>query len=271
MIKIIGSFMDSNTIINKYMQNSIERKIVSILSSSSEVYKYDSQNQLNFELNLRKSIINASKDLDRSYFSFKVFRKSKCNLDFWDRTNEGGFVLKNGIKPSEAIKDIYIHSSKYGTECSTAILIVYYKALVDIFPEDLFNKLFSQIYLMNWQHIDSNLGIVDYMNVADYLPGDCRYFKNPDVDPLSPEWQGENVFDLGDGIYYGHGIGIANAEKIIEALNKKRISGSKVSAYLMNSAKRLNFKNLSYKYYSSAPRLQEDYIPLELPKLKYSV
>lgn len=250
MIEIAGKLIDSNTIINKYMQNSIERKIVSILSSSSKVYNYDSQNQLEFELRLRKSIINAAKDLNRSYFSFRVFRKSKCNLDFWNRSMEGGFALKNGIKPSDAIKDIYINSSKYGTECSTAMVIVYYKALVDIFPEKLFNKLFPHIYLMNWQHLNRDLGIADYMNQIDYLPGDCRYFKNPQVDPINPEWQGENVFDLGNGTYYGHGMGITTAEKIIEALNKKRISGAKVSAYLVNSAKRPNFKHLSNKYYS---------------------
>jgi len=248
MITIAGSSIASNTIINKYTQNSLEMKIVSILASSSEVYKYDSQNQLDFELELRRSIVNAAKDLNRSNFSFKVFRKSKCNEDYWKRTSEGGFVLKNGIKPSEAIKDIYIHSSRYGTECSTAMVIVYYKALADIFPENLFNKLFSHIYLMNWQHLDGDLGIVDYINVADYLPGDCRYFKNTEVNPISPEWQGENVIYLDDGVYYGHGLGILSSEKIIEALNKKRISGAKVSAYLVNSAKRPNFKYLGYKY-----------------------
>jgi len=262
MIKIIGSLVDSNTIVNQYTQNGIEWKIASILSSSSEVYRYDSQKQLDFEIKLRKSIVNASKDLDRSKFFFKVFRKSKCNSDYWHRTENGGFTLENGIKPSEAIKDIYIHSSQYGTECSTAIVIVYYKALVDIFPEDLFNKLFSEIYLMNWQHLDYDFGIADYMNVADDIPGDCKYFKNPDVDPLTPEWQGENVICLDNDIYYGHGVGILSAKKVIEALNKERNSDSQVSAYLMNSAKRLNFKYLSNKYYSFEQRLQEEYIPL---------
>jgi len=271
MIKIAGSLIDSNTIINKYTENSIERKIVGILASSSEIYNYASQNQLNFELNLRKSIINAAKDLYRSNFSFKVFRKSKCNEDFWNRTNEGGFALKNGIKPSIAIKDIYLHSSSYGTECSTAMVIVFYKALVDILPENLFNELFSHIYLMNWQHLDPDLGIVDYMNPADYLPGDCRYFKNPDVNPLNPEWQGENAFDMGNGLYYGHGIGITDAEKIIEALNKKRVNGAKVSAYLVNSAKRLNSKYLSYKYYNFTPRLQQNDITIEAPKTQLFV
>ncbi len=250
MIRIAGNLIDSNTIINKYTQNSIEADIVRILAESREVYNYDSLKQLEFEVKLRKSIINASKDLYRSKFSFRVFRKSKCNEKFWTRTNEGGFALNSGIKPSEAIRDIYINSSKYGTECSTAMVIVYYKALVDILPENLFNKLFPDIYLMNWQHLDSDLGIREYWNAADYIPGDCRYFKNPEVDPLSPEWQGENVFDIGNKLYYGHGIGIASAEKIIELLNKKRIAGAKISAYLIESAKRPNFKYLSNIYHS---------------------
>ena len=257
MIKIKGSIIDSNIISNKYILNSIERKIISILSSSSEVYKYDSQNQLDFELKLRKSIINAAKDLDRSRFSFSVFRKSKCNPDYWKRTDEGGFALKSGIKPSDAIKDIYIHSSSYRTECATAMVIVYYKALLDIYPEELFNKLFPRIYLMGWQHLDSDFGIVDYINVKDYLPADCRYFRNPQVDPMSPEWQGENAFDMGNGLYYGHGIGITSAEKIINELNKKRVSGAEISAYLMKSAKRPNFKSLSNKYYSFTQPVQE--------------
>lgn len=250
MIEIAGSSIDTSTIINQFVEKSIESKIVNILSSSNEVYKYDSENQLKFELILRKSIIKAAKDLSLSRISFRVFIKSKCNTDYWNRTNEGGFALKNGVKPSEAVKDIYIHSSYYGTECSTAIVIIYYKAFVDILPEDLFNESFSEIYLMNWQHLDHDLQIINYPKAADYLPGDCRYFKNPDVDPLTPEWQGENVIDMGGGAYYGHGIGITNADSIIEALNRKRIKGSKVSAYLLDLTKRPNFKYLADKYYN---------------------
>ncbi len=250
MIKIANSSIDPNTIKANFMQNSVENKILDILIASREVYNYGSQNQLLFELKLRKSIVNAAKDLNKSRFSFRIFRKSICNKNYWNRTNDGGFDLKDGVKPSEAINDIYIHSSLYGTECATAIIIVYYKALVDVFPEEQFNRLFSGIYLMNWQHLDPDLGISDFMRPADYLPGDCRYFKNPDVDPLKPEWQGENTFLLDNGLYYGHGLGIATGEKIIDELNKKRIHGSTTSAYLMNSVKRLNFRYLGSKYYN---------------------
>ena len=101
---------------------------------------------------------------------------------------------------------------------------------------------------MNWQSLDKDLGIYLLRNPADYIPGDCRYFKNPDVNPLTPEWQGENAIDLGNGTYYGHGIGIKTAEEIIDALNSRRISEDSVSAYLMTSVTLLSFKYLNYKY-----------------------
>lgn len=215
------------------------------------IYKYDSFDQLKFELNLRRNIVDAAIELSKSKFSFRTFRKSMCNEDYWKRTNEGGFLLMTGIKPSDAVRDIYINSYKYGTECATAIVIVYYKALVEMLPENMFNELFRGIYLMNWEYLDSDLGIRHYHGVPDVLPGDCLYFKNPEVNPLTPEWQGENAIDLGNGLYYGHGIGIRRAEGIIEVLNRKRKSDAKESAYLLDSVTRPDFKSLAGRYYAA--------------------
>lgn len=108
--------------------------------------------------------------------------------------------------------------------------------------------VFQNIYLMNWLHLDNDLGVKYYNNPADYLPGDCRYFDNPDVSPLNPELQGENVIDLGNGKYYGHGIGIKNPDKIIEFLNRYRIDNPTHTAFLVDSATRPNFKHL-YRIY----------------------
>ncbi|WP_432404691.1 protein-glutamine gamma-glutamyltransferase [Wukongibacter sp. M2B1] len=256
MIKISGEIIDPNTIISAYPPNSIEIEILNTLTSSEEVYVYDSIDQLKFELNMRSSIIKASRDLNESSFSFKIFRKSICNPKYWNRTDEGGFLLKEGVKPSDGIKDIYTNSSLYGTECATAMVIVFYKALVDIYPEELFNKMFPNIHLMNWHYIDRDLDIGYYENLDDYLPGDCRYFKNPDVDPLTPEWQGENVIDLGDGTYYGHGVGIETGEEIIDVLNYFRIENSSTSAYLLDSATRPNFKYLYNRYLKFNTRIE---------------
>ncbi|NJD01069.1 MAG: hypothetical protein FIA99_00365 [Ruminiclostridium sp.] len=109
---------------------------------------------------------------------------------------------------------------------------------------------------MNWQHVHKHLGIQTYRDPEEYFPGDCRYFANPDVNPLTPEWQGENAIDLGTGKYYGHGIGITSAGNIIAALNENRISGSEVSAHLLQTATRPDFKKLYEKSGSVVAELE---------------
>lgn len=235
---------------NEYPERSVERDIINILFSSEKKYKYESLDGLKFEIRLRKEIIDASKELNRSNFSFEVFRKSKCNEEYWERTEEGGFKLKEDVLPSEAIEDIFKNGHKYATECATAMVIVYYKALLNIFPKELFNKLFTDIILMNWHYIHPLLREVGFVyNVEDYLPGDRRYFKNPDVDPETPYLQGQNVIYLGDGLYYGHGTAIKTADAIIALLNRHRAEDADEKAYLIDSAGRPNFKKISDLYH----------------------
>ncbi|MCX7842923.1 MAG: protein-glutamine gamma-glutamyltransferase [Clostridia bacterium] len=237
-------------IIEQYHPSGIEGKTVRILQASSSVYNYGSLEQLDFELKLRRSTVEASRALNNSGLYFRVFRDVFCNPEYWSRTDEGGFLTKEGVSPYHAVKDIFVNGASYGTECATAIVIVFYGAVLDFFPEALFNRIYRRIYLMNWQHLDSSLGIMQIREPNDYFPGDCRYFKNPDVDPATPEWQGENAIDLGNGLYYGHGMGIRPAERIIDALNSKRILGSTTSAYLMLQATRLNARQL-WRLYNS--------------------
>jgi len=245
MILIQNKPVDEDQLIKQFSQNGIELQIVNTLLKSEVKYQYDSVEQLIFEINLRKEIINASYNLHKSGMDFEVFRESRCNPDFWNRTDEGGFILKDGVKPSDAINDIFTNGRKYGTECATAMIIVYYKALLSVYKDDKFNKLFPRIQLMNWHYVDRLLKEVGYMDKPqDYLPGDRRYFINPDVNPLTPEWQGENVIDLSNGNYYGHGIGIEKAAIIIRELNNARIKDANKTAYLIDSVGRPNFKKL---------------------------
>lgn len=245
MIQISGDTIEPAALTEQYPADSIERDIIDILSSSSTAYNFNSRYQLEFELDLRKNIVAAARELYNSRISFRTFRNSTCNPEYWERTDEGGFLLKDQVKPSDAVRDIYIHGRMYGTECATAIVIIFYRAVLNVFAEELFNELFPEIYLMDWQRIDPDLGVNYYVNLPDYLPGDCRYFKNPDVDPLTPEWQGENAIDLSRELYYGHGIGIVTGERIIEVLNMNREPGSETSAYLLDSATRPDFKHLA--------------------------
>ncbi|MEW9095971.1 MAG: protein-glutamine gamma-glutamyltransferase [Clostridiaceae bacterium] len=256
MIIISGNIVTRDKIVAEYPPNSLERKIADQLASSKDVYRYDSLNQLNFDIELRVNIVRAARELNRSNMSFTTFRKSRCNTDYWERTDEGGFLLRKDVKPSDAIKDIFINGSKYGTECATAIVIIYYKALVNILPEKLFNEMYPSIYLLDWQYISRNLYMENYRNVTEFFPGDCQYFRNPDVNPATPEWQGENVINLGDGTYYGHGIGITTADGIIIALNMNRKRGATRSAFLLDFAVRLNAKQIANRYYNFIATMQ---------------
>ena len=250
MIKISGSTITRESVDGDYLSANIEREIIECMAISSAVYAYDSSEQLKFELKLRKNIVAAAKALNQSGVTFAIFQKSKCNSAYWNLTSEGGFQLKQGVKSSTAIADIFKNGSKYAFECATAMVIVYYKAVLDVFSRSLFNQLFAGIYLMDWES-DPDLKLT-WRKESDYLAGDRRYFKNPDVNPKMLWWQGENVIDLGNGSYYGHGIGIKTANEIIAVLNGYRKLGAKKSAYLMDKVGRPNFQYLWSKYQGSS-------------------
>ncbi len=249
MILIAGRPFDAAPIMNDYPRGSVEQQLLSIMSQSSQTYDFDSLSQLKFELWMRDETVNSAKALYNSGLGFSVFHKSKCSPVYWDRMPNGGFRLREGADTARAIEDIFINGSEYATECATAMMIVYYKALLSIFKQNAFNKLFPTLILMNWHAIDPLLKEVGKpRKVEDFLFGDRGYFKNPDVDPKTPEWQGENVIVLPDALYYGHGIGISTYEDIINALNSNRKKGASQSAYFLDTASHPDFKKLAGVY-----------------------
>ncbi len=216
------------------------------MASGSGTYAFDTAAQLKFELSLRKEIVACAVSLNRSGLEFSIFRDASANPAYWEVTREGGFSLRRGADPSKAILDIFLNGRAYATECATAMMIVLYGALIREYGENRFNHLFPKIELMNWRRLDPRLqsfGMLD--RKSDYFPGDRRYFANPDVDPLTPQWQGENVIELGGGLFYGHGVGILSAAPILRSLNQNRVAGARRSAYLMNAAGRPDFLSLS--------------------------
>jgi protein-glutamine gamma-glutamyltransferase len=245
VILINGSPLDVSLIAGEYPENSVQRRVLEQMSISPEKYRYGDTDQLRFELDMRNEIVNAARALSRSGLRFAVFRRSAVNPDYWDRTDNGGFRLKRGVKASEAIKDIYKNGQKYATECATAMVIVYYGAILRMLPEETFNSFFRSVYLMNWHRLDPLLREVGTpARAADIMPGDRGYFRNPDVDPETPELQGENVIVLPRGVFYGHGIGIATSGSIIRFLNENRREGAERSAYFMDTAARPDFMKL---------------------------
>jgi len=240
MIQLAGIPFQQN---DMWAPGSIERRIIQWMIEDTVVYSYPSIGELSFEITMRKNIILSAKAMNQSSAQFEVFAHSRCNPQYWHLTSTGGFLLQQGVKPSDAIQDIYLNSSQYAFECATAKVIIYYHAVLNVVGAPLFNQLFPNLYLYSW-HADTDLGIKPYYT-GHFLPGDVIYFKNPDFDPQTPQWRGENAVVLGDGTYFGHGLGIKTAEQIIRTLNQSRTTGAKQSAYLTNVVARPAFKHLA--------------------------
>jgi len=251
MIQFETGGADLQAILEQYQHESPEYEFIRKLTESSFIYRFSSAEELSFETKMRKHIIEASLALYRNRLAFRIFQESKCNEKYWIRRQDGGFVLRPDTAASEAVNDIFRNTRLYGTECATAIMIIYFKAVLDSYGPVLFDRTFKRITLMNWQETDDLLNVATYRSPPDYFPGDCLYVRNPDVDPLTPEWQGENIIDLGKGRYYGHGIGIGDLDYFIRVLNRNRIEGSDVSAYLVDSVTRPDFRAL-FRHWKNA-------------------
>ncbi len=240
MIQVAGMPFQQN---GMWPSGSIERIIVQRMHEDSAIYSYQSIDELLFELKLRKNIIVSARAMNEGQARFEIFENSRGNSKYWYLTDAGGFQLRDDVRPSDAIQDIFNNSSLYAFECATAKVIIYYHAVLNSIGEYLFNQLFQNLYLYSW-HTDPDLGIQS-IHTDYFLPGDVVYFNNPDVNPETSWWRGENAVSLGDGTYFGHGLGIGTVEQIIGALNKTRKPGSNRSAYLTNVVVRPSFKHLA--------------------------
>ncbi|MEF3304123.1 protein-glutamine gamma-glutamyltransferase [Paenibacillus sp. GYB003] len=232
-----------------------ERDVYDQKSRSPTTFRYASEEELLFELRLRAAIVEAAAGLDRSGAGFATFGKSRANRTFWSRMDNGGFLLKSGALPSAAIRDIYANGGAYAFECATAIVIVLYKAVLETIGDRNFNRLFGNLQLYSWEH-DSDMPLVTQDNARESFAGDVLYYKNPDYNPKTPEWQGENVVKMPGGKLFGHGIGIVGEAEIIRHLNNHRKPGSQVSAYLFHRTTYPNFNAILYEMRSgtgSAP------------------
>ena len=240
MIQLSGMHFKQSSM---WPSGSIESVIIQRMHEDPIVYSYQSIDELSFELKLRKNIIASARAMNQGDAQFEIFENSRGNPKYWNLTVAGGFQLRYGVRPSDAIQDIYKKSSLYAFECATAIVIIYYHAVLNSIGEYLFNQLFQNLYLYSW-HSDPDLGI-QLIHTEYFLPGDVVYFNNPDVNPETSWWRGENAVVLGDGTFFGHGLGIGTAKQIIQALNKTRKPGSNRSAYLTNLVARPSFEHLA--------------------------
>ncbi|MEW9702212.1 protein-glutamine gamma-glutamyltransferase [Paenibacillus sp. SI8] len=221
-----------------------EQAIYQKKKSSPVEYPFACVDDLLFELKLRTQIMEASWALSKSGVFFAGFNNSVCNKAYWHHTDQGRFRLKSGVSPQAAIRDIFSHGNLYAFECSTAVVVVLYKALLESIDPEQFDWLFSDLLLFNWDY-NANLHLIDRTCMEEAVPGDVLYFDNPEFAPILPWWRGENVVKMTDGLYYGHGhgIGVASEGDIITVLNKYRKPDSTQSAFLTDT---IVFPDFSY-------------------------
>lgn len=217
-----------------------ETLIFEALKRSDLTYHYPSWRQLRFELKLRKNIIDAARELSKSGAEFSIFQDSRFNPRYWTKTSRG-YRLNQHVNPADAIADIYQNGQEYAFECSTAIVIVYYYAVLQSINRTAFNQLFQNLLVWDWSY-DEDLRIITKVG-TDFIPGDVLYFHNPDY--RSYVWIGENSVYLGNDLYFGHGIGIKTKEEMINALNTLRKPNATKSAYVLSQHSRLDFNYLS--------------------------
>lgn len=220
-----------------------ERLVLMKKEQSPVTYRYASVEELRFELAGRVRMVEAALMLYAGGAGFAVFSQSRCNPRFWIRTSDGGFRLRGDVTPADAINDIFANGSLYAFECATAIVIVFYKAVLEMIGAPIFNKRFAALFVRDWQY-DRDLHLKLFKGLGEAYLGDVLYFRNPDVDPAQSQWQGENAVILGDDRYFGHGIGITGGEAIIRALNRRRKPGATRSAYLTDDVLALDYTHL---------------------------
>ncbi|WP_316568727.1 protein-glutamine gamma-glutamyltransferase [Neobacillus sp. YIM B06451] len=218
-------------------------KILQWMGKSKKVYPFATIGELDFELEMRLRIMRAAVLMNKSNPGFATFATTRCNEKYWYLDNRGAIILKPNVLPHTALNDIFINGKKYAFECATAMLIIFYKAVLDSIDTAIFNRLFAGLKLYDWQY-DADLDLKIF-NSTDFLPGDCLYFKNPDVDPKTIHWQGENAILLDRNLYFAHGIGIVPGKFIIDFLNTKRKKNAKREAYLTDVVAIPNFRYLS--------------------------
>jgi protein-glutamine gamma-glutamyltransferase len=240
MIQLMGMPYQLNELGNF---GSAEKMIIQRMYEDPALYSYSSIEEFVFEIKARKNIIESAIEMNESQMEFTVFENARCNPQYWFLTETGGFLLRQDVRPSDAIQDIYRNSSLYGFDCSTACIIIFYHAILNSIGDHIFNLIFQNLYLYSW-HADSDLGLHNvYTN--HFLPGDVVYFNNPDFHPHIHWFRGENAVVLGDGTFFGHGFGILTAQQMIQTLNENRKPQSNQSAYLLDSVTRPDFSSLA--------------------------
>lgn len=212
--------------------------------------------QLRDKVRIGAAMVEACEAMARAKHQFALAHDQQFDSRLWDYLGGGGFIVKDGVRPSAALNGIFENPGQYKFECLTAQIIARYKAMLDLLgPKDFdlacpglrvgpfrFEETLAEYFRFTGTGIEATPARKTGLRAGDYT-----YFKNWDVSPdgYAAGWQGENVVALGGGKFYGHPFGIATEPEIVGFLNQHRRPGSTRSASMIEVQGRFDPKILT--------------------------
>lgn len=207
------------------------------------------------------AMVDAAHEMGKAKHKFGDLEANEVVWEI-DEDNPNTMYLNPEFEPSVALMDIFNNPDLYKFECATAMVILRYRAMLEMIGENDFNRICSDLQIGVWDQEDHAADVWEVTGKsakgedaemtdetrAKLMPGDYAYFKNWDVTEAAFKggWQGENVIFLGEGKFYGHPFGIVEGKKIVDYLNKHRKAGSTRSASMLDLHARVNEKVLTY-------------------------
>lgn len=162
MIIVSGQLLRPQDIENWKIDKNLNPLLKEMIETPVQ-FDYHSIAELMFELNLRMNIVAAAKTLHKSGAKFATFLKTYGNTKYWRVSPEGALELKYRMPPSKAIRDIAENGPFYAFECATAIVVIYYLALIDTIGEKNLMPTLTELFYMT--------GIMR----------NCRYIRKQDI------------------------------------------------------------------------------------------
>jgi hypothetical protein len=214
------------------------------------------------QLLISAHVVQSAIKLDKSNVQFANYSgDDKANNKLWSMGYGGRITVRQHTSTTTAVNDVFgKNSSKYAFECATAAHLIYLNAIKDRIGSKKFDAAAPRLSVFRWdapkksgQDLVDGTGKTGPLQLSskgafakELWPGDRVYFKNPDFEPSFTAGQGENTIFLGDGRFFGHGLGIKTKDQIIKKLNKLRKPGATKKAFMASKDNwRLNASKLS--------------------------
>lgn len=239
--QVLGSFLQDAQLLDANFNGKLDAGDIAFTKKADGTVNTQALGQaLADRVKINGAIVNACELLAKANHKYSTLPFQSFNREMWQGTGVAGlgsvggvFKLKDGVKPSDAVNDIFNNPKKYKFECATALVIAYHKAILDLIGPKDFDANFKDLKMGPWKYSDTFKQYWGTVNSGKpFQVGQYGYIKNSQVDAISwcKGWQGENVISLGGDKYYGHMYGITTGQKMIEAMNKHRNVWAKHSA-----------------------------------------